>query len=303
MTWDAYTIGGTARRRDESLWPDVDGAEKAVPLWPGGGEGTAPVPVPAGPPLSAPAAPAAPPGPPLPAPAAPQPRPPSPTRPAPPAVAGPPRWRGTGLVLMGLLIGLVLFGSGGFAAGRLAAPRPPPSPVASAATTPSAPALRPYEQSQLGLNKPKFSGDLAAFARPWLPWISNCVTNAEPGGPRLNAGEATRVACTYGAGTIYLIQYTRVAERDKARTRYLSQNIDARRLAPGVAEPTQKTTNSGTSSGSYIEYAYKIDESSNRGGRVVAGLWWDNTATAVAGYLLTYWSEGLGGSWPPLRDV
>jgi len=162
--------------------------------------------------------------------------------------------------------------------------------------------LRPHEQSQLALNRAKFGGELARFAERWLPWVSGCTTNIDPGGPKLNDTATARVACGYGAATVYFVDYPSVAARDKARTRYLAQHIDAQQPTPGVATPTQTATPSGASTGSYLEFAYTIT-SGERTGQVVAGLWWDNTATPVAGYLLAYWSDGLGNSWPPLRDV
>jgi hypothetical protein len=220
--------------------------------------------------------------------------------------SSPSRHRRTRDVLIGLLLGLVVFGPCGLwlgahtsadILGRDRSGTAPSLPVASRGSA----SLPPYEQAQLNLNRPKFSGDLATFAGPWLASVSGCSATGEPGGSSPSTGEQRRVVCSYGAITVYFVQYTNVIERNKARTSYLAQNLDAIQLA-GAASPTQKKSTSGASSGTYIEYAYRII-GGDRDGQIVAGLWWDDTDTPVAGLLLAYWLDGLGGSWLPLRDV
>jgi hypothetical protein len=217
------------------------------------------------------------------------------------------RWRRIRDVLIGFLLGLVVFGPGGLWLGGYASAVLPSRHLAgitpsSPAPTPGSASLPPYEQTQLNLNRPKFSGDLATFARPWLASVSGCSATGEPAGPSTATGEQRRVVCSYGAITVYFVQYANVIERNKARTSYLAQNLDAAQLAPGAAGPTQKTVTSGVSSGIYLEYAYRVI-GGDRAGQIVAGLWWDDTDTPVAGFLLAYWLDGLGGSWLPLRDV
>jgi hypothetical protein len=205
-------------------------------------------------------------------------------------------------ILVGLLCGLVVFGLVGYLVGaRTGGGRPTARPTASAVPTAS-PTLPPYEQSLLALNAPKVSGDLAAFAQPWLPRVSSCTRDGEKGGPGLSEGEATRVLCGYGSNSVYLTQYTSIAARDKARTRILAQNIDARELTAGARDFAELVTPSGRTKGAYLEYAYKVTSGDNAG-RIVVGVWWDDKDKPVAGYLLAFWAEGLGGSWEPLRDI
>ncbi|AXH93690.1 hypothetical protein EEZ25_33660 [Micromonospora aurantiaca] len=52
----------------------------------------------------------------------------------------------------------------------------------------------------------------------------------------------------------------------------------------------------------YIEYAYEIP-SGERAGQVVVAVWWSDPTQPIAGVFLAYWSEDLGSSWVPLRDL
>jgi hypothetical protein len=218
----------------------------------------------------------------------------------------PPRGRFLRGLLVGVLAGVLVFGAGGFFAGRWTAnssqvtPSGPPGPGSPAPNIPAA--FPPYEQSQLSLNQAKFTGDLAALAEPWLPWMSGCRRSGDRDGPRLNPGEAIRVACEFGSIALNFVEYKSIVERDKTRIRHLAENVDARELTPGVTAGTdRKTTPSGRSEGGYIEYAYRANEPGPQ--RTVCGLWWDVADKPVAAYLLTFWKEGLGASWEPLRDV
>ena len=53
------------------------------------------------------------------------------------------------------------------------------------------------EQSEgvifLTLNQGKVTGDLATFAKSWLPYVSGCTSSTDPNGPKLGDGESTRV--------------------------------------------------------------------------------------------------------------
>jgi hypothetical protein len=208
-------------------------------------------------------------------------------------------------LLIGLLAGLLVFGTAGFFTGRWTADRstPTPTPSTSPATTPASAgsSLPPYEQSQLAINRGRFSGELATFAGGWLPYVGDCVKSGDRGGPDLAAGEVVRVGCEYGNLSVYFIQYTSIAARDKTRIRNLGQNVDARQLTPGVAPGTDRPTPSGRSEGSYIEYAYRVGQGDAF--RTVAGIWWDDADTPVGAYLVAYWKEGAGESWAPMRDV
>lgn len=201
--------------------------------------------------------------------------------------------------LAGLLAGLVLFGTGGWFLGRSTAGDPAPTPTTAVTTpAPTAGALPPYEQNQVTINQPKFTGALGPLSQGWLSQLSGCSRNGEKEGPALNKGEKARVRCEMDAMSLIFVEYATAADRDKARVKTLGQNVDARTLAPGAAEATvERATPSGRTNGNYVEYAYQAS------GRVVSGIWWDDAASPVAAYLLAYWKEGTGQSWEPMRDV
>ena len=195
-------------------------------------------------------------------------------------------------VVAGLVAGLLIFGTSGWFAGRSTAPKP----------TATATRLGAFERSQLALNRPHFaSTGLLSISQGWLPYLSTCSRNGEPGGPKRNAGEKARVRCTLDGMSAIFVEYKSVAERDKARATTLEQSVDARKLTPGVGPATQRPAPSGRTAGNYVEYAYKVTEGGTA--RPVAGLWWDDAHTPVAAYLLAYWKEGVGQSWEPMRDL
>lgn len=199
--------------------------------------------------------------------------------------------------LLGLLAGLLVFGSTGYLVGYQTAPTPaPPKPTPS-----QSPSLPAFEQAQLELNKPKFNSPLTPIANSWLPWIAGCQRSGEKDAPRAGDGEDTRVTCHYANTNIYFIQYKSADERDKAYTRYLGQNIDAKQLTPGVAEPTSKKTTSGAVNGRYVEFAFRA--SADPSAKTICGVWWADSTAPIAAYILAYWSDGLGNNWEPLRDV
>ncbi|RZU49648.1 hypothetical protein EV385_1401 [Krasilnikovia cinnamomea] len=203
-------------------------------------------------------------------------------------------------LVVGLVVGLLLFGTGGWFAGRATAPAAAPSPAPSA--SPSAePTLGAYEQSQIAINQPKLTGALAPVAQAWLPHLSGCSRSGERNGPNLTRGEKARVRCELDAMTIVFVEFDSAADRDKGQVRALGQNVDARQLAPGVADATKRPTPSGRLNGNYVEYAYKVTEGG--GERVVSGIWWDDAQAPVAAYLLAYWKEGVGEKWEPMRDL
>ncbi|PRY24598.1 hypothetical protein [Pseudosporangium ferrugineum] len=200
--------------------------------------------------------------------------------------------------LAGLVTGLLVFGTAGWFLGRSTAPGPEPV-VAQPTPSPTAstPAQGVYEQNQIAINQPKFSGSLGPVSQGWLPYLSGCSRNGEKSGPKLNKGEKARVRCEMDAMSVIFVEYVTTADRDKARVATLGQNVDARTLTPGVGAAAERAAPSGRTSGNYVEYAYKVS------GRTVAGIWWDDTATPVAAYLLAYWKEGTGEKWEPMRDV
>ena len=196
-------------------------------------------------------------------------------------------------LLIGLTCGLLLFGAGGFILGRVTA-SPTPSPTPSNA-------LPVYEQSQLAINKPKFPASLAALAQGWLPYLSGCARSGQSGGPTLNAGEKVRVRCSLDGMSAIFVEYATATDRDKARVAALGQNVDARTLTPGAAAPAERRSPSGRTTGNYVEYAYKLTE----GGadRIVGGIRWEDDRGPVAAHLLAFWTDGVGSSWAPMRDL
>lgn len=197
-------------------------------------------------------------------------------------------------ILVGVVAGLV-FGTGGYFAGRATAPQEASAPT-------SAPALGVFEQNQAAVNAPDFAGTrLTALAEGWLPHLSTCSRSGSPGGPRLNDGEKVRVRCTLDGLSAIFVEYRSDAERDEARGKVEPQAAEARTLAPGVAPATERATPSGRTTGNYVEYAYRLTESGTT--RTVSGIWWDDAQAPVAGYLLAYWRDGLGEKWDPMRDL
>jgi len=191
-------------------------------------------------------------------------------------------------LLIGLIAGLLLFGTAGWFTGRTTAPTPtPPKP-----TIPAKPAIGLFEQTQATLNAAHFTTtNLTKFAQPWLPYLANCAKVA----PAQADGEKARVRCTIDGMSAFFVEYKSTAERDKARGKLQPQVREASTLAPGAKDPGKTPT------GNYVEYAYRLTE----GGvtRTVAGIWWDDAQTPIAAYLLAYWKDGLGERWEPMRDL
>ncbi len=202
-------------------------------------------------------------------------------------------------ILAGLVAGLLLFGTGGYFAGRATAPRatgaPTPAPVGNGE-------LGVFERNQVAVNTPDFAGSkLTTIAEGWLPYLSTCTRSGSPGGPKLNDGEKVRVRCTLDGMSAIFVEYASDAERDRARAKVTGQAADARTLTPGVAPATEQASPSGRTTGNYAEYAYRLTESGTT--RTISGIWWDDAQAPVAGYLLAYWREGLGEKWDPMRDL
>ncbi|MET8150896.1 hypothetical protein ACIBSW_01000 [Actinoplanes sp. NPDC049668] len=207
-----------------------------------------------------------------------------------------PRGRFAIPALAGLAIGLLVFGTAGWFLGRSTAGTQArtgtPAPTVS-----SAPALGPYEQNQIAINRPKLGGALAPVAEGWLPHLSGCVRSGDPDGPTANNAEKARVRCEMDAMSVIFVEYATTADRDKARVKTLGQNVDARELTPGVGPAVERATPSGRTSGNYVEFAYQAT------GKTVSGIWWDDSSTPIAAYLLAFWKEGSGSKWEPMRDI
>lgn len=203
-------------------------------------------------------------------------------------------------LVAGLVAGLLLFGTAGYFVGRSTSPQPTAAPTTPGPTPTGS--LGIFEQNQVAQNQAHFTSPaLTPLAQGWLPYLSTCSRNGEPGGPVPNPGEKTRVRCTLSGMSVVFVEYASIADRDKARVKTLGQNVDARTLTPGVGAAMQRPAPSARTTGNYVEYAYKLTE--GRVVRTVAGIWWDDAQTPVAAYLLAYWKEGVSESWEPMRDL
>ena len=199
--------------------------------------------------------------------------------------------------LVGLLVGLLAAAPAGYLVGHSTSNRSVATPSASA-PAPSG-SLRPFEASQLAVNKAKFPGELVQLAEPWMPWVNACVTSAEVGGPKLGSGERMHVLCHYGVVGVHFVLFNSVAERDAARGLRQRRGTELRDQAPGAAEPTHRTGTSGRG-GTYVEYAVR---SGNGTGKIVSGVWWNLDEQPTGLYFEALWETGLGESWEPLRDL
>jgi hypothetical protein len=97
------------------------------------------------------------------------------------------------------------------------------------------------------------------------------------------------------------LEYASSIDRDKSRATAKTQNADAKTLTPGVGPVVDKAGPSGRTTGSYAEYAYQLTEGKTL--RTVSGVRWDDSRAPVAAYLLAYWTDGVGSSWAPMRDL
>ena len=91
----------------------------------------------------------------------------------------PPRRGRLGLgILIGVLAGLLVFGTAGYFTGNyLASPEPEPSTTTAPRPTGS---MGAYEAGQLELNRKRFTGDLAVISEPWLAWVGGCAQQRRP---------------------------------------------------------------------------------------------------------------------------
>lgn len=201
-------------------------------------------------------------------------------------------------LVAGLVAGLLVVGAGGFFVGRCTAP----AGTVAARPTPSAaaPALSVFHRAQEAANRRTLAPGLNGIAAPWLPYLGDCTRNGE-GAVKLGRGEKARLRCHHGDVVVTFVEYQSTAERDKARSAKLGQNVEARRLTPGVAAPREGFTPSGRMAGDYLEYAYTVKVGTSDG--PVGALWWDDRGAPVGAYLAANWREKMAGSWEPLRDL
>jgi hypothetical protein len=202
-------------------------------------------------------------------------------------------------ILIGVLVGLVVFGTAGYFVGDYRAGSEPTSPPSPSGPLPTG-SLPAYETGQLALNRSKVSGDLAVIAEPWLAWVGGCSSSADQFGQKLETGEQTRVFCEYSNVSVFFVQYKTVADRDAKRAARQRQNTDAQALTPGAQPPSKKTGTSGRTTGQYIEYAFRIGSGDQA--RTVAGIWWEQDGAPVAAYIEVLWT-GIDQKWEPFRDL
>jgi hypothetical protein len=212
-----------------------------------------------------------------------------------------------GALVLGLLLGLVVFGSTGYLVGaRLAGSTVDTAPAAvdragvpaasgSAASASAAAAPAANEDDRTVTNRRVVGPALASLAESWLPVLADCVSSSEAGGPIRQQGEQLRVLCAVNTISVYFVRYRSAAELSKVRATRQKQNADASRIAPGAAPvAAQRPGTSGRTTGRYIEFAYRV------GGRTMNGIWWDDAASTTAAYLETQWTDD---GWGKLREV
>jgi hypothetical protein len=199
-------------------------------------------------------------------------------------------------ILIGFLAGVLIAAPTAFFLAPGDDGTPVPTPSAGPANPP---ALGAFEQNQLALNRPKFQNDLATLAASWLPFVTNCLTNSESGGPKIGMDERAHVLCRYGNAYVHFAQFKSPLERDRARAYRQRLNTESPALAPGVAAPERKARSSDQAVGTYIEYALLGSDK-----KATAGIWWDpEDDRGAAIYIEASWDQILGKSWDPLRDL
>ncbi|WP_203928147.1 hypothetical protein [Virgisporangium ochraceum] len=187
-----------------------------------------------------------------------------------------------GVLLLGLLIGLLVFGSTGYLVGS----------TAGGSTVDGS------GETQEEANRRRIGPVLAPLAEGWVPWLGACLSNREAGGPAPYPGELSRVACAVDTTVdVFFVRFASAADRDAARAVKQSENAASATLAAGAAPVVaQRAGTSGRTTGAYIEFANQRD------GRTYGGIWWEDSGTTGAAYIEKVWTEGDGG-WRPLRDL
>lgn len=187
-----------------------------------------------------------------------------------------------GVLLLGLLIGLLVFGSTGYLIGS----------TTNGSTVDDAPA------GQEQVNRSRLNPTFVPLADAWVPWVGGCRSSSEAGGPAPQPGERVRVKCSVNAAIdVYFIQFRSAADRDTVRTARATQNATSARIAAGATPVVaQRAGTSGRTTGHYVEFAYQAD------GRTYGGIYWDDNNTTTGAYIEKLWTDGDGG-WLPLRDT
>lgn len=196
-----------------------------------------------------------------------------------------PNW----LLITGALVLALVAGTAGFFVGRSGDDGSAPSAEAS---------LSPYEATLLSINKTKFEGELAPLAEPWLARVGGCATYGELGAPAVMADEKQHVYCQFSGAFLHFVLYPGKTEKDAQRAYRLQLNLASGTLAPGVRQATRTSGNKTGAQGSYVEYAFNLQD-----GRTMCGLWWDRDDTNGVTYIETLCKDGIAGNWDALRDL
>ncbi|KHD75438.1 hypothetical protein MB27_22705 [Actinoplanes utahensis] len=171
--------------------------------------------------------------------------------------------------------------AGGYAIGRSTSP----VPANVAAPVVSAPALP--DQSA------KFAGTRAAsLAGPWLPELGNCLSAADPGGPKLENGRAEMINCQIGDVQVYFETFTSATQFGWTRDYRAGISRKSGTLVPGVEPPRQKTGPVSGRTGTYFEYVT---------GKT-CGVFW-GPGGSLTDVRLEADCAAIGNHWPSLRAV
>jgi hypothetical protein len=203
----------------------------------------------------------------------------------------PPPRRGRLLLalIIGLVVGVLLAGTAGFLVGRATgAGRPGPVPTSAAPR---------YLADLVAANRAKLTGELGPLAQPWLSELSGCLTDVDPGGPRLPEGERVHVFCRDGGMAVHFATYVSADEKINNRAFRQQLALGTPAIMAGNESQNRRLGPVTGAAGTYIEYAFKPAD-----GPALCGVWWDldNGSSALYVELLC---ESLGGSWDPLRAV
>jgi hypothetical protein len=203
-----------------------------------------------------------------------------------------PKRRGRILIAVGALALALVAGTAGYVLGGTGDAAEPAAAPSSSASLP------PFEATQFSINKAKFEGELAPLAEPWLARIGGCAADGEVGGPKLPADEKRHVFCRYGGASLHFALYPERAQKDAARAYRQQLNLAGGALAPGLREATRTTGGVTGAPGSYVEYAFKGEDS-----RTICGIWWDRDDVEGAFYIETLCEAGIAGNWDAMRDL
>ncbi len=202
----------------------------------------------------------------------------------------PPPQRGKMLLslIVGLVVGTLVAGTGAFFLGRATAGGDP-APVIAA---------QPAALAEItAANRAKFSGDLSALAEPWLADMSGCTADTDSGGPELGAGQRSHVLCRDGGMYLHFVSFAS-ADARSADLGYRQQTaLNSAGILPGAEQPGRKLGGLTGAPGTYIEYATRSGDDP-----ALCGVWWNRDNTDAVVYVDVI-CDSLGGKWDPLRAV